>query len=346
MKDKIASLLTNANDQPTKYQATAFWDTAIEPIMADLMDLGMENFRNWNSSQIYFVPTYGFPGNSIPKELIDTILSIPEKDSSIKISNTIDNFLNGYNQAFSDFRVVKAILQNNCPNIFQSYSESHVGNPTEQFTFEGRKYSRSSLNYLLGLSALSEKTDLSTINNVLEIGGGFGSLGEILFCGGATLKYCNLDIPPTCIASEYYLDQVLPKYLPREFDPDVERLDFESEDWSVAVLPNWKIEDITGDIDLFVNYISFQEMEPEVVENYINHVLRLNPKWILLRHIREGKQKKTPSNPVGVINPLTPKDYDNYLKGYEKVTHDCTLYGYTTADHFHSDAIIYKKAIN
>ena len=57
-------------------------------------------------------------------------------------------------------------------------------------------------------------------------------------------------------------------------------------------LPNWRVEDLRGEIDLFVNYISFQEMEPHIVRNYAKEVMRLNPKFILLRNLREGKQKR------------------------------------------------------
>ena len=54
----------------------------------------------------------------------------------------------------------------------------------------------------------------------------------------------------------------------------------------------WQIEKLKGKIDLFVNFISFQEMEPEVVKNYLLKVINLKPKYILLRNLREGKQIK------------------------------------------------------
>ena len=51
------------------------------------------------------------------------------------------------------------------------------------------------------------------------------------------------------------------------------------------------MEDLEGDIDLFVNFISFQEMEPDIVINYVKRS-QVYPKYILLRNLREGKQKK------------------------------------------------------
>ena len=343
MKNRIENLLSEAEQQKEIYKATTFWETAIEPILRDISKHGVENFRQWNSALTYFVPTYGFPGNSLPQDTYLKIKELVSEAATSKQKNTITNFVDGRNQALSDFRVAKAILQKNAPEIFLNYSESSVGNPIEQFTFEGRKYSRSSLNYLLGLAALSQYEDLTNINKVLEIGGGFGSLGEILFTSNDDLKYCNLDIPPTCVAAEYFLDQVVQKKCVRNFDSKASKVDFNQDDWSVSVLPNWNIENICGDIDLFVNYISFQEMEPNVVENYLDHVARLNPKWILIRHIREGKEKKTSTNPIGVNNPVMPEDYERYLTGYQTVLQDCTLFGYETPDFFHSDVLILKR---
>ena len=40
----------------------------------------------------------------------------------------------------------------------------------------------------------------------LEIGGGFGTLGEILYSSNIkNLRYINVDIPPLSLVSEYYL---------------------------------------------------------------------------------------------------------------------------------------------
>ena len=73
-------------------------------------------------------------------------------------------------------------------------------------------------------------------------------------------------------------------------------------------LPNWAIENLNGKIDLFVNFISFQEMEPDIVENYAFHIQRLEPEFLLLRNLREGKQKKTNGN-LGVKKPILKDDY-------------------------------------
>ena len=76
---------------------------------------------------------------------------------------------------------------------------------------------------------------------------------------------------------------------------------------------SWQIEKLIGKIDVFINFISFQEMEPEVVKNYIKHVQRLSPKFILLRNLKEGKQIRTKRS-IGVLKQTKKKDYIKYFK--------------------------------
>ena len=54
-------------------------------------------------------------------------------------------------------------------------------------------------------------------------------------------------------------------------------------------------------------------MEPKVVKNYINHIIRLSPKFILLRNLREGKQIKSKFR-NGVIKQVKKNDYIKFLK--------------------------------
>ena len=112
----------------------------------------------------------------------------------------------------------------------------------------------------------------------------------------------------------------------------------------MSFLPNWRIEDLHGSIDLFVNFISFQEMEPHIVKNYISHVQRLSPKWVLLRNMREGKQLAT-DNVVGVKKQITTENYLEYFSDYELVKSSVLEYGFETVDGFSSELMVLKKKI-
>ena len=107
-------------------------------------------------------------------------------------------------------------------------------------------------------------------------------------------------------------------------------------------LPNWSIEKLQGKIDLFVNFISFQEMEPEIVKNYAYHIQRLDPEFLLLRNLREGKQKAN-GNRVGVKNPIIAKDYLVFFDKYKVRELNVFPFGHRTADGFNSELMIMEK---
>ena len=53
-------------------------------------------------------------------------------------------------------------------------------------------------------------------------------------------------------------------------------------------------------------------MEPNIVKNYLAKVCNLKPNFILMRNLREGKQKYS-KNAVGVKKPILSSDYTRFL---------------------------------
>jgi hypothetical protein len=93
-------------------------------------------------------------------------------------------------------------------------------------------------------------------------------------------------------------------------------------------------------VDLFVNFISFQEMEPHIVKNYLGHVARLGTRWVLLRNIREGQVRWNDSSSFGVDTPILSDDYLAMLPGYELVERNVLPFGYRTVDGYHSELLL------
>jgi len=326
--------------QSDHYRPTPFWEQASVKLFNEFERHGIENFRQNPVALSYFVPTYGPPTLGLNLDQVAFLKETLEDHypGQTKGALALNGFLNGHFSALSDYRVFLAA--NYGPDVFglKSFSESSVGNPVEQFCIDGRRYSRSSLNYLLGLSLLKRHVNLSDINTVLEIGGGFGTLGEIL--GKAPkkgIKYINVDIPPTNFAADYYLgtnfgnDQVGGFYRFINL-PTIEISSLPD----FTVLCSWQIEGLKGQVDLFVNFISFQEMEPYVVKNYLDHVNRLGAAWVLLRNMREGKQMKT-LKAEGVNQPILSDDYKKMLPNYRLIEQVVHPFGYETVDGFHSE---------
>jgi hypothetical protein len=91
-----------------------------------------------------------------------------------------------------------------------------------------------------------------------------------------------------------------------------------------------------------VNFISFQEMEPHIVRNYLGHVTRLGTRWVLLRNLREGKQLRK-NDWVGVDVPILSNDYLAMLPDYELVERNVLPFGYRTVDNFHSELLLLRR---
>ena len=325
------------------YRPSSFWAQAAEDIAEQVRRHGVENFRRLPLPLGYFVPTYGMPGNGFDDRTGEALEAAVAGEAKPML--TVEQLLSGHSSALADFRVLQAADGiSSAKPCLQSFSESAVGNPVEQFTFEGRRFSRSSLNYLLGLCLLKRRLGTDEIGTVVEIGGGFGSLGEILLSGGdPRMKYVDLDIPPNSTIARHYLSAVLGPERVAGFaqTADRGRIDI-AELPAASALCNWQIEHLHGEVDLFVNFISFQEMEPPIVRNYLTHVERLGARWVLLRNMREGKQRRT-THSVGVIEPIVSEDYLHMLPGYELIERNVSPFGYRTVDGYHSELLLLRR---
>ena len=324
------------------YKAGPFWESALTDIAKEFSKEGIENFRNSSLNLEFFVPTYGSPGNGLTKKQISTIVNnaaqFPEKQRAY-----IANSLNGLNHASADYGTFFSSNFKHDRLKLLSFSESSVGNPVEHFTFDERLYSRSSLNYLLGLTFLQLSVPDFIPHKVLEIGGGFGTLGEILYkCKIPDLQYIDLDLPPMVSIASQYSKTVFSETEVYEFnDPSEQNLVIDTLS-KLNFLPNWSIEKLDGKIDLFVNFISFQEMEPEIVKNYAYHIQRLNPNFLLLRNLREGKQKANGKN-LGVKTPIKKEDYLSFFDQYKVRELNVFPFGYKTVDGFNSELMLMEK---
>ena len=329
------------NNIPKLYRPSSFWEDATTKIKNEIDENGIENFRRLKTPLSFFIPTYGMPGNSFDNKIEKKIIEIIQQEGNEKQELFIKKWISGEIQAQSDYRIFSASLKEDLQFNLNKFSEISYGNPIEHFTFNNKHYSRSSLNYLLGLCFLNRHiTKKDKIETIMEIGSGFGTLGEILSFS-KDKKYIDLDIYPNSYISWDYLKNIYK-------DDIYNSLNLKKEQGisnlpRCTVLNSWNIENLKGKIDLFVNFISFQEMEPQIVQNYLKHVIKFNPKWILLRNMKEGKQKLTSKNKVGVIKPIKSETYIELLKKYYLLIERNTLeFGYRTVDNFNSELLLFK----
>jgi putative sugar O-methyltransferase len=332
--------------QSELYQPTVFWDEASSRIVDEINAHGVESFRSLPEPLGFFVPTFGIPGNGFSSEQVETVLGSLRREfpEAKKCELALSQFLTGEMSALADYRALVAADDVKVKPYLHRFSESTVGSPIEHFEFGGRRFSRSSLNYLLGLALLKKHLSGELLRTVLEIGGGFGTLGEVLStCGINDLRYIDIDIPPTSFVAQHYLTEVLGRESVATYEQTrtLQSISVSSLP-PAAVLCSWQIEHLVGNVDLFVNFISFQEMEPHIVRNYLGHVARLRTRWVLLRNLREGKQLRK-NDWVGVDVPILSNDYLAMLPDYELVERNVLPFGYQTVDNFHSELLLLRR---
>lgn len=338
----LDTMIEDMHHADSLYTPTDFWKIGGEQITAELRSKGLSEFRSQEMANAFFAPIYSRPYYGDHRELIDPVLAWLDKLPYRMAGTEILRLLNGYTAAFSDFRVFKA-SDTDTPPYLKDLSESSVGNPVEQFIFEGRHYSCSFLNYLRGLTFLKHTVKPKKISRVLEIGGGYGTLGEIMLKSDQNTVYIDVDLPPVAAVATYYLKEIFGDRAILGYDEtrnwetiDIDQLPAACR---ALVLCPWQLPKVTSRIDLFVNFISFQEMEPREIKNYINLVQNLNPDHILLRNLREGKNKKRSPEDVGVNEPTTLDQMIKWFDRYRLSGRDTISFGELKIDNFHSEVV-------
>jgi putative sugar O-methyltransferase len=293
--------LAEIDDVDPLYRPTNFWQPGLQQLLGDLDALGLARFKAWPSATYWFYPTYG---SGLTAESVDELVARAiELQPATRVHEArMREGLNGAAEARRDLEVARLMWdKKRWPFRLMAYAESEIGEPPQHFPLvdDDRRWSKPYLNYLLCLAALSRHVD-SPPQSVLELGGGFGTLGEILLRRSATVRYVDLDIPPLLTVASYYLRNLVG-----------DRVDVYDDGWSgplapdrSAVLPSWRIDDVQGPFDLFVNCFSFQEMEPHVVENYVAKVAEKDVEWVVSLNSRMGKPKASDGG-IGVVEQVT-----------------------------------------
>ena len=308
-------MLSDMEKAPSIYQPSNFWSIIIQTLCDEIRENGVSSFRSQKHALQLYVPEY--PHNAI-----------------------------GNMEAFCDYKVFKAGDNSKLPDLTK-VSESQIGKPAQQFIFEGKYYSKSCLNYLRGLAYLKKTVDTSNLRSIIEIGGGFGSLGEIFLKSDFQRHfYVNIDIPPLSYISTRYLETVFGKENVGTYDVtrDLEEIDLGifADKYRAMVLLPWQLPRIKGSVDLFVNFFSFQEMEPDIVENYASHINRLVKNHLLMRNQKTGKQVAKKSGEIGVLKPVVREDYIRFFHPFDVLGIDSMVFGNQQGE-FHSEVSVFQR---
>ncbi|MHA4868448.1 putative sugar O-methyltransferase [Duganella sp. PWIR1] len=161
-----------------------------------------------------------------------------------------------------------------------------VGNPYG-FYVDGEFY-RAGVDYQHYYASIIHRLTRSKQRRVvLELGGGFGGLGDFLVRDHADLTYIDVDLPENMALTAFYLLSAHPdKKIALFGEVDLKTVDVR--DYDALVLPNFAIADLKDNsVDLSFNSYSLAEMSLSNVANYIAQFNRVTTKFIYhINHTR------------------------------------------------------------
>jgi len=295
-------LLEDVRECDPIYRPTNFWTPGLRDILADLDGRGLESFKAWPTAGYWFYPSYNKP---LPPRTFDRMLRHAVRANPAITRLSLQRALNGWHEAKRDLDAARLTWdQDRWPFDMDNFGESEVGRPVRHYalTDSRPRWGKPYLNYLLCLAALSRHVDGQPPRRFLEIGGGFGVLGEIVLQRDEQARYLNLDIPPLLTVASYYLTTLFGE---RVAAPDALAASGPLEPTTSACVPNWRLPDVRGPFDVFVNSFSFQEMEPHVVEHYVGAVADLGVTYVVSLNSRHGKRRATAGQEGGVLEQVT-----------------------------------------
>lgn len=94
----------------------------------------------------------------------------------------------------------------NNKKLLRSIKETKIGNPKPYWL--DPLTSGNAVNHAYSISKLLEKCDFSDFNNIVELGGGYGSMCRLFRNYGFTKRYTIFDFPEISALQRYYLNSV------------------------------------------------------------------------------------------------------------------------------------------
>ena len=344
-------MMRDSASAPNPYRTTNYWAVKEKVLVPEIEKNGLKDFRQryksylisfgaadapmslgkiqlydspfWNSKFFRKIPFWSrvlAAGNIFLNKISPKFLPI---HSEIRVAEI--------QKLFYDFTCLYGILQGAKP--LSAISDSLVGNPADAFPIEGKSYTLGLLSHYMRYAYLCKYIDFGSIKLLVELGAGSGRQTEVLKKLHPEICYFVFDIPPQLYVCEQYLKAIFPD----DVVSYAQTRTMESlvpEKGKIYILGNWKFPVIKNmDVDLFWNSASFQEMEPDVVANYLQYV-NASSRNVYLREQMDGQVRAIREGLKGVLEPTVLKHYQIGLSKFDMIAMSPTLYPTGASDSF------------
>jgi putative sugar O-methyltransferase len=344
----LEQMLNDLRRAPEQYRPTNYWEVHAKRFLPELRRLGLKDFRRRKNSvlgafgatdpePLQFDFFYSLVFNNPVSRLLpfqERVLHFfnrlaharPLSQQSLKYLRRIApvRTFDYYDVAPEDMRqlsydFVRREGERVGARPISALEASLAGNPADVFTVQGRSYTMATLFYYLHYVYCSQFIDFENVRTYAELGSGMGKQVEVLRKLHPRTCFFLFDIPPQLYVAERFLSTVFPadvvsyeqtRTLTELPQPEPGRI-FIFGSWQFPMLDRAKV-------DLFWNAASFQEMEPDVVLNYLRSVNQCAAA-VFLHEFMEGKEIAVRKGRTGVLQPTTLEHYRQGLSSFELV---------------------------
>jgi putative sugar O-methyltransferase len=292
----LKTMMKDLDNSDPMYQPGPYWKKYEGPFVEYLLNHGLKNFRDGVGARGEARRTFKSFGAG------DSLVAPPE-------GKTMEE----WRQQRFDFVSSYGALHGAKP--LSEVSVSSIGKPADLFQINGNNYTTMALLYYMRYAYVSHFVDFDNIQVMVELGMGSGKQTEIIHQLHPNLTTFLFDIPPQTYICNQFLSAIMgDRVVPFEETRKMKSLK-NIEPGKIYIFGSWQyplIKDLK--VDLFWNAASFQEMEPDLVENYLSFV-RENTEYVYLMERMAGTNVRLEHYEKSLHNfrkvDLTPHIYTN-----------------------------------
>ncbi len=290
-------MVADAGRAPSVYQPGAYWAPHAERMIEVVEQYGIVNFRRIPDKAVAAFNTgnHWQPRDTRAFRLLRALASVPvvSRFANAAINDIETGFIRAKSEGTFKLRAVYYWLKDTSADLLE-LDDKLIGSPVT-FSIDGREWSEAFLLKLLELSLLRKHIDFSAISSVIEIGGSYGLLAEIILSVYPHIQYTLVDIAPVAAFAEYYLGKSF---------PDSAR---------ITVKCAHELPTITDAFDLLINVASFQEMDREQVVAYCGFAAGSAERVYLNNNARSASNNLTTDDYRDLLDMRTEAQWDSPL---------------------------------
>lgn len=318
-QELLEVMTSEMREADEKFRPTHFWKFYEDRFLPEVRSYGLKNFRRRYGSVLSSFGGTDPDHDSLSDEtklirriarrvpVVSRLETISPRGSAVTRER--------YRRVGAKFNRIGFDLRQ-CPT-------SLVGNPEHVVKIEGQPWTATHLEYCSLFADAARHVKFPRNGTMCELGTGLGRNAEIwarLFPLATILMF---DIPPQLYVANQYMAKVFGARVigyreATRLDPTTAASRIAGK---VLLLPSWRMPMWSAcKIDMFWNSASFQEMEPEVVSNYLSLVKCMDPRFIYINAMPGGNHHpgKAAEGGLGTHRAVTDDCYkENLADRYE-----------------------------